>query len=73
VIFVAEKKRSTVVERKHSVDVARLIAAFDRAPAGERADFEEPLISAIEKALREGRTGDAIALKQRLLILRQAR
>jgi len=66
------KKRVVEVKSRNSSDVARLLAAFDRAHPGERADFEEPLISAIEKALREGRTSDAIALKQRLLILRQA-
>jgi hypothetical protein len=67
------KKRVVEVKSRKSSDVAWLLAAFDRAHPGERADFEEPLISAIDKALREGRTGDAIALKQRLLILRQAR
>jgi hypothetical protein len=67
------KKRVVEVKSRSSSDVARLIAAFDRAHAGERADFEEPLLSAIDKALREGRTSDAIALKQRLLILRQSR
>jgi hypothetical protein len=68
-----ENKRVVEVKSRSSSDVARLIAAFDRAHPGERADFEEPILSAIEKALKEGRTRDAIALKQRLLILRQAR
>jgi hypothetical protein len=67
------EKKPTIIKPKHSPDVARLIAAFDRAHPGERADFEEPILSAIEKALKDGRTSDAIALKQRLLILRQAR
>jgi len=67
------KKRVVEVKARSSSDVARLLAAFDRAHAGERFDFEEPLISAIEKALKDGRTSDAIALKQRLLILRQSR
>jgi len=70
---MAAKKATISVKPKNSPDVARLIAAFDRAHPGERADFEEPLLSAIDKALREGRTSDAIALKQRLLVLRQAR
>jgi hypothetical protein len=70
---MAAKKTTISVKPKNSPDVARLIAAFDRAHAGERFDFEEPLISAIDKALKDGRTSDAIALKQRLLILRQAR
>jgi hypothetical protein len=73
VIFVAEKRRTVVVERKGSSDVDVLLRNFDRASDHEKLEFEGVLLDAARKAEQEGRIGDSIRIKQRLLQLRSAR
>jgi hypothetical protein len=68
---MAEKKRTIVVERKGSPDVDRLLRNFDRASDHDKLEFESVLLEAARKAELEGRVGDAIKIKLRLLELRQ--
>jgi hypothetical protein len=70
---MTEKKRTVVIERKGSSDVDRLLRNFDRATDHEKLDFEPVLLEAARKAEAEGRVGDAIRIKLRLLELRQRR
>jgi hypothetical protein len=70
---MTEKKRTVVIERKGSSDVDRLLRNFDRATDHEKLDFEPVLLEAARKAEQEGRVGDAIRIKLRLLELRQRR
>jgi hypothetical protein len=67
------KKRTIVVERKSNPDVDVLLRNFDRATDHEKLDFEPVLLEAARKAEQEGRVGDAIRIKLRLLELRQRR
>jgi hypothetical protein len=68
---MTEKKRTVVIERKGSSDVDRLLRNFDKAADHEKPDFESVLLDAARKAEAEGRVGDAIKIKLRLLELRQ--
>jgi hypothetical protein len=68
---MAEKQRTVVVERKGSSDVDRLLRNFDRAADSDKLEFESVLLEAARKAELEGRVGDAIKIKLRLLELRQ--
>jgi len=70
---MTEKKRTVVIERKDSSDVDVLLRNFDRAPDHDKLDFESVLLEAARKAEQEGRVGDAIRIKLRLLELRQRR
>jgi hypothetical protein len=70
---MTEKRRTVVIERKGSSDVDRLLRNFDRATDHEKLDFEPVLLEAARKAEQEGRVGDAIRIKLRLLELRQRR
>jgi hypothetical protein len=70
---MTEKKRTTVIGRKSNPDVDRLLRNFDRATDHEKLDFESVLLDAARKAEAEGRVGDAIRIKLRLLELRQRR
>jgi hypothetical protein len=67
------KKRTIIVERKGNPDVDRLLRNFDRATDHEKLEFESVLLDAARKAEQEGRIGDSIRIKQRLLQLRSAR
>jgi hypothetical protein len=67
------KKRTIVVERKGNPDVDRLLRNFDKASDSEKLEFESVLLDAARKAEAEGRVGDAIRIKQRLLQLRSGR
>jgi hypothetical protein len=68
---MTEKKRTVVIERKGNPDVDRLLRNFDKASDSEKPDFESVLLDAARKAEQEGRVGDAIRIKLRLLELRQ--
>jgi len=69
-----EKHKTVVISGKWlSPTVASLIRNFDKVHPGEQGDFETVLLEQIQLADREGRVQDSIALKQRLLILRQRR
>jgi hypothetical protein len=70
---MTEKKRTVVIERKGSSDVDRLLRNFDRASDHEKLEFEGVLLDAARKAEADGRVGDAIRIKLRLLELRQRR
>jgi hypothetical protein len=67
------KKRTIIVERKSNPDVDRLLRNFDRASDHEKLEFEGVLLDAARKAEAEGRIGDSIRIKQRLLQLRAGR
>jgi hypothetical protein len=67
------KKRVVEVKARSSSDVARLLAAFDRATDHEKLEFESVLLDAARKAEQEGRVEDAIRIKQRILQLRAGR
>ena len=67
------KKRTIVVERKSSPNVDVLLKNFDKAPAWEKPQFEAVLLDAARRAEQEGRIGDSIRIKQRILQLRAGR
>jgi hypothetical protein len=69
----AEKKRTIIVERKSNPNVDVLLRNFDRASDHEKLEFESVLLDAARKAEADGRVGDAIRIKLRLLELRQRR